>query len=131
MATQLQSKNNRPLVLLVCLDVRGPTIPKIFPQVFRTKIVHTSATFCDFFEKISRNTFKPCSHIESSTTNPNPIFKITIYFTKYTQHANICSFFSFAETLGNFRKIKNKFLFYYMYNFHNSCFVIFAFLYIF
>ena len=29
-----------------------------------------------------KNTFKVCSHIQKNTQNPNPIFKITICFTK-------------------------------------------------
>ena len=37
--------------------------------------------FWDIF-LISKNTFEPCSHIQSNTQNPNPIFKITIYCTK-------------------------------------------------
>ena len=32
-------------------DVRGPKIQKISPQMFRTKIVHTSGTFFEFFLK--------------------------------------------------------------------------------
>ena len=30
----------------------------------RTKIVHTSGIFWDFFEKISKNHFRPCAHID-------------------------------------------------------------------
>ena len=33
-------------------------------------------------EKMSTNIFKPCHHIDLNTTNPNPILKITIPFTK-------------------------------------------------
>ena len=36
----------------------------------------------NIFEKMSKTFFKPCYHIEFNTTNPNPIFKITIYCTK-------------------------------------------------
>ena len=36
--------------------------------------------------KISKNIFKPCSHIQSNTQNPNPIFKISIYYTKHTKN---------------------------------------------
>ena len=69
----------------------GPTIPQHIKQIKRllnTRIVHTSGTF---FEKISKNTFKQCSHIESNTPNPNTIFKITIYCTRYTKHTKIRS----------------------------------------
>ena len=61
---------------------------QISPQMFRTKIVHTSGIFFDFggvvfFDFLgSKNIFNPCSHIEFNTQNPNPIFKITISFTK-------------------------------------------------
>ena len=37
---------------IVFSDVRGPTIPKLSPQMFRTKIVYTSGTF---FETIWKN----------------------------------------------------------------------------
>ena len=50
-------------------NVRGPTIPNIFPPMFLTK-------------KCWKNNFKPCYHIEANTTNPNTILKITICFTK-------------------------------------------------
>ena len=33
-------------------------------------------------EKLLKKTFNLCSHIESNTQNPNPIFKIRISFTK-------------------------------------------------
>ena len=62
--------------------------PKISPQMFRTKIVHTSGKMFDFGGSIfstfwgSRNIFNPCSHIEFNTQNPNPISKIAISFTK-------------------------------------------------
>ena len=48
-------------------------------------------------EKIRfKNTFNLCSHIELNTQNPNPIFKITIYYTKYTKNVKIHSNFWFS-----------------------------------
>ena len=38
--------------------------------------------FWKLFEKVFTNIFKPCSHIELNTQNPNTIFKIAIYYTK-------------------------------------------------
>jgi hypothetical protein len=73
--------NLSTVVRIVC-HVRGPKIPKIPPQMFRTKIVHTCGTFFDFFDKMSKNSFKPCHNIEFNTTNPNTILKITICFSK-------------------------------------------------
>ena len=67
------------------------------------------------------HSFKPWSHIELNITNPNTIFKITVYCTKYTKH---------AQSLSNFWKIskikKNQFLSCILYTFHNSYFVILA-----
>ena len=37
----------------------------------------------------SKNTFKPCSHIQSNTQNPNPIFKISFYYTKHINNIKI------------------------------------------
>jgi hypothetical protein len=34
---------------------------------------------------MSKNIFKPCHHIDLNTTNPNPILKITLPFTKNTK----------------------------------------------
>ena len=42
-------------------------------------------------ENKSKTHFKQCSHIELNTQIPNPIFKITIHYTKYTKHAKILS----------------------------------------
>ena len=83
------------------LDVRGPTIPKISPQMFRTKIVHTSGILFDFFLGggrlfrllESKNIFNLCSHIELNTQNPNPIVKITIPFTKLPNMQKYCRTF--------------------------------------
>ena len=47
----------------------------------------------NIFENMSNNIFKPCSHIQLNTQNPNPIFKLTIYYTKYTNNAKILSKF--------------------------------------
>ena len=56
-----------------------------------TKIVHTSGTFLETIENMSKNAFNLCSHIELDTQNPNPIFKIKIYYTKHSQYAKILS----------------------------------------
>ena len=56
---------------------------------------------------ISKNIFKPCNHIDSNTTNPNPILQITISFTK-TQKQNIFVFcfilVFFLENVGKTKK---------------------------
>ena len=59
--------------------------------------------FFDFWG--SNNNFKPCHHIEFNTQNPNPIFKITISFTKtpkkpkhFRKKRNCSKYF------GNFQK---------------------------
>ena len=43
------------------------------------------------FKNMFKNTFNPCSHFELNTTNPKPIFKISIYYTKDTRNAKILS----------------------------------------
>ena len=108
---------------------RGPKIPKIFPQMFRTKIVHTSGNIFIFGKSIfsifgSKNVFNLCSHIELNTQNPNPIFKITIYYTKQTNNTQILS--KSLEDVGKYRKDEKHILFYIMYKFHNLYFVIFV-----
>ena len=93
-------KGKSKLKFWVCLeasegcfsDIRGPfrtKIPKHIKQIVRTRIVHTSGTFLYFKFVFVKTTFKPCSHIELNTQNPNTIFKITIYCTKYTKNAKI------------------------------------------
>ena len=44
-----------------------------------------------YLKKIYKKKFKLCSYIQTNTTNPNTIFKITIYCTKYTKNAKIHS----------------------------------------
>ena len=81
-------------MLLRILDP-GPPFPGLFaffgPKILDTKIVHTSGKIFVFWkskisilwvEKCRFFLFKVCSHIELNTQNPNPIFKITICFTK-------------------------------------------------
>ena len=53
----------------------------------RTRSVHTSGIIFDSFS--SEDVFKPISYIQSNTQNPNPISKITIYFTKNTKYVRI------------------------------------------
>ena len=83
--------------------------PKISPQMFLTKIVHTSGKFFDFwgvhlFDFLgSKNIFNPCSHIEFNTQNPNPISKITISFTKTPKKPKY-----FRKQRNNSKKIKKS-----------------------
>ena len=76
---------------------------------------------------MSKSIFKVCSHVQKNTQNPNPIFKITIYYTKYTQNAKLHSkCWKVLENSKSFKK--SNCLFLYLYMFHNSYFVIFGFL---
>ena len=62
------------------------------------------------FEK-SQTNFKPCPHIESNTTNPNTIFKISIYYTKTPKNVKIHSIFwkiSKVSKIHIFKKIDFK-----------------------
>ena len=68
----------------------GPIIPQNIKENLSTKIVHISVTFLNK-SKNSSFLFEPCSHIELNTQNPNLIFKITIYYTKYTKQSKILS----------------------------------------
>ena len=49
---------------------------------------HVWETFRYFSPK---HIFKPCSHIQSNTQNPKPIFKISVYYTKHTYNVKIHS----------------------------------------
>ena len=54
--------------------------------ILRTRISHTSGTF---FQNIYKNTFKICSYIHKTTTNPINTLEITTYSTtKHQQHQN-------------------------------------------
>ena len=85
----------------------------------------TLLCFFEFFEKMFKNTSNLCSNIQWNTTNPNTIFKITVYYTKYTKNAKKHSnFWCFCFGGGEIRKIKEiKLLFCILYKFHNSYFV--------
>ena len=61
---------------------------------------------------MSNNIFKVCSHIQKNTQNPNPIFKITINYTKDTNNAKILS--------NKFKSSKS--LFCILYKLHNPYF---------
>ena len=94
-------------------DVRGPfrtqNPRKSQKQWSVRKLFTLLGCFLNFFEKMFKNTFKPCSHIELNTQNPNPIFKITICFTKYTKNAKIHSIFwkiSRKSKIHIFQKIR-------------------------
>ena len=63
------------------------------------------------FRKMFRNKFNICSYIELDTTNPIPVFKITICFTKYTNNATIVS--KFGKFLEHFNK-PNVCILYYL-----------------
>ena len=56
----------------------------------RRRTTTTTTTGHDDDEQKVTNTFKVCSHIEFNTTNPNPIFKITIFY-KITKNTKILS----------------------------------------
>ena len=62
----------------------------------RTTTTTTTDDDDDDDEQISKNTFKPCHHIEFNTTNPNPIFKSTISFIQTPEMPN------YFRKLGNF-----------------------------
>ena len=82
-------------------DNLGPKISKNLIIMVSTKCVNTSGTFLDLFSKKCQKSFKQCSHIELNTTNPNPIFKVTIYCTKHTNNAKIHSKFWKNRKLSN------------------------------
>ena len=65
--------------------------PKHLQTIVSTTIVHTSGIVFDLLSKMSKNIFKICSYIQKNTQNPNAIFKITTYCTKYTPNAKILS----------------------------------------
>ena len=71
------------------------------------------------------NTFEVCSYIQKHTHNSNPIFKITIYCTKYTKHAKIHSNISKKKN-GNRTLPTNQLLSYCLYKLHNSYVVFFV-----
>ena len=76
--------------------LRGPRRtknPKHLKKVIRAKIVHTSGTCFEQISKHLKQMFKPCSHIEFNTTNPNPTFKISFFYTQYTNNAKMLSNF--------------------------------------
>ena len=82
----------------------------------------------DFLE--SKNIFNPCLYIEFNTQNPNPIFKITIPFTKtpkkpkhFRKRLTFFEIFLKISKIQNFQKPKK--LFCILYTFHNSYFLLF------
>ena len=79
-------------------------------------------------EKCRKQIFNLCSHIQKNTQNPTPIFKISIYCTKYTKHVKTHSFF-FGKISKNIQMF--NFSCYYLSIFHNSPFVSFVFFVIF
>ena len=98
-----------------------------FLTMFRRKIVHTSGKIFDGVS--SKNIFKPCSHIQKNTQNPNPIFKISIYSTDYTPNVKILSKKQkkhVRKQMNKHEQTQNILLFYNMYTFHNSYFVFFV-----
>ena len=56
----------------------------------RTKIIHTSG-IKKKKRKMFKSSFNLGSHIELNTQNPNPIFEIKTYCTKYSKIAKILS----------------------------------------
>ena len=68
--------------------------------------------FWDVFVKIRKmfkHTFNLCPHIKLNTTNSNTIFKVTICYKKYPQHANILSIV--CKLLENPKSQKSKLYF--------------------
>ena len=79
-------------------------------------------------EQMSKHIFKPCHQIEFNTTNPNPIFKITISFTKTSKKSK---YFHVLKHFGTFQKSKvfrNSFFYFLLCI--RSIIYIFIFLYI-
>ena len=97
--------------------------------MFRTKIVHTSGHIFVFLGVVifrfwgSENIFNLCSHIELNTQNPNPIFKITISFTKTPQMPKYFRKIGKHSNKSKNQKNKNKeksISFGIIYKLHNS-----------
>ena len=79
--------------------------------------------------KISKHIFKPCHHIDFNTTNPNPILKITISFTKTPKKQKHSRKKRKNRNILEKFKIQNvqkpKLLFCILYTFHNLYFYIY------
>ena len=65
-------------------------------------------------------------YIELDTTNPNPIFRIMIHYTKHTNNAKMLSIFWRMLEKTNIKQKMNC-LFCNMYTLHNSYFVFLGF----
>ena len=83
------------IILCHMPTIRGPFRTKNPKNLKRNGQYENCSHSCEVFWKISKkcskDKFKPCSHIESNTTNPNTIFKLTIYYTKHTNNAKTLS----------------------------------------
>ena len=90
---------------------------------------------CTLLGHVFKKSHISTSHIQKKTPNPNIIFKISVYSTKYTNDTKILSktpfFKQIKKTITSFYFI---IMYIYIYNFHNSYsvkFVYFIFLRIF
>ena len=101
---------------------RTPTILKLSPKIFRTKIVHTSGTF---FPQNEKHIFKLSSYIQKKTPNTINAFKITIIQNTPTIQTYILQKSNFFKHI---RKNSNTSHFYFLYisNAHNLYFVSFV-----
>ena len=73
--------------MLICVNIRGP---------FRTQILKKLQKYFvrKLFTLLGKNqtiTLFPTSYIQKKTPNQNIIFKISIYYTKYTKNTKIHS----------------------------------------
>ena len=103
-------------------DVRGPfrnKSPKMISKnISYDNCSHFWVVFSFFLSKYVEHIFKICSHIQKSTQNPNIIFKITIYCTKYPPKCQN----TFEQNLISFRTFRK-------YKFSNFCIFIFIYIY--
>ena len=112
---------------LVLISVREGTIQYQKPNKSQKHSSYENCSqFWEFFKtRDLKNVLKPCSHIQAKTQNPNTIFRITIYCTKYTNNTKRLS-----NCWENVKKSKKEnILFCYRYKLHNSYFVVFVILY--
>ena len=69
-------------------DVRGPFRTNNPKNIFRNISYDNSSHFWDTF---SKNHIRSTSYIQKKTQNPNTVFKILVYNTKYTNNAKTLS----------------------------------------
>ena len=97
-------------------SIRYTKNPQIIPPSFPYEnCSHFWDIFWKMFEHMSKHIFKPCSHIEFNTTNPNPILKITFLdFSDFKIRIRIhSSYFAIFGFVINF--LTFVFLYFYIY----------------